>query len=134
MIYAYRLKNKAEKTGRVVEGFTIRQTWQFTSDDKAAVLKKWPTVAVIEAKDIKEAKAAVDEYEKSDKPDGEAETGIPDGTSVDPENPLVKELAGKNLSELKDFAKANGFEEAEYSRLTRSKLIEYIVLGMSSKG
>jgi len=137
MIYAYRLKNKAEKTGRVVEGFTVRETWQFTSDGKAAVLKKWKNVAVIEAQDIQTAKKDVDAYDKSDKPEtaaeGEAEIGIPEGTGIDANDPIAVELAEKSLAELKDYARANGFDEAEYSTLTRSKLIEYIVLGMNSK-
>ena len=135
MVYAYRLKDRAEKTGRVVEGFTVRGTWQFTSDGKAAVLKKWEKVAVVEAGDIQAAKKAVDAYDKSAKPEpeGESETGIPEGTAVNADDPLAKELAGKSLAELKEFAKANGFDEAEYSRLTRSKLIEYIVLGMGPK-
>ena len=138
MIYAYRLKDAAEKTGKVFDGLTVRQTWQFSSDPKIAVLKKWSKVVVLEAQDIQAAKAEAAAYDKGAKPQeapgtGDAETGIPEGTGVDPNDPLVKELAKKNLSELKEFAKANGFDEGEYSRLTRSKLIEYIVLGMAAK-
>jgi hypothetical protein len=139
MIYAYRLKDRNSKeTGRVVEGFTVRHTWQFTSDPKAASLKNWGKVSVLEAKDITALKQDVDAFDKGLKdvparvqPD--AEVSDPQNTALDSGDPLVKELEGKSLTELKDFAKTHGFDEAEYSKLTRSKLVEYIVLGMRNK-
>jgi hypothetical protein len=133
MVYAYRLKDQNSKeTGRVVEGFTIRHTWQFTSDPKAVILKKWPKVSVLEGKDITSLKKDVDAYDKGHK-DTAPEVEAGSGASLDLNDPLVKELEGKNLAELKDYAKAHGFDEAEYSKLTRSKLVEYIVLGMRDK-
>jgi hypothetical protein len=144
MIYAYRLKDRNSKeAGRVVEGFTIRHTWQFISDPKAVALKKWPKVSVVEAEDIASAKKAVDvcdEKQKNITSDPQPES---DDTSYqsaaaevfvpDMNDPQAKELGGKTLNELKDYAKAHGFDEAEYSKLTRSKLVEYIVLGMREK-
>jgi hypothetical protein len=144
MIYAYRLKERNSKeTGRVVEGFTIRHTWQFTSDPKAASLKKWAKVSVVEAEDITSVKKAVDVYDKGQKDatnnpqpesgDASAQSTAAEASMPDLNDPLARELEGKTLNELKDYAKAHGFDEAEYSKLTRSKLIEYIVLGMREK-
>jgi hypothetical protein len=144
MIYAYRLKDRDSKeTGRVVEGFTVRHTWQFTSDPKAASLKKWGKVSVLEAKDITTLKQDVDAFDKGQKDvpaeaRPEAEVSVPQNTAFDNSaqdsgDPLVKDLEGKSLAELKDFARIHGFDEAEYSKLTRSKLVEYIVLGMRNK-
>jgi hypothetical protein len=136
MIYAYRLKDRNSKeAGRVVEGFTIRHTWQFTSDPKAVALRKWPKVSVVEAENITSAKKSVDACDKEQKESGDAsaQNTAAEASMLDLNDPLARELEGKTLNELKDYAKAHGFDEAEYSKLTRSKLIEYIVLGMREK-
>jgi hypothetical protein len=137
MIYAYRLKNlKPDEKGRVVEGFTIRHTWQFTSDPKASSLEKWESVLVLKAQDIASVKKAVDASEKERKSAVKAEqSGLDDDLQLGEilTDPSAKELEGKSLAELKEYAKSHGFDEAEYSKLTRSKMIEYIVLGMRNK-
>jgi hypothetical protein len=141
MVFAYRLKDKNSKEkGRSVEGFAIRHTWQFTSDQKVASLKKWNAVSVLEAKDIATLKKDVDAYDKGQKAETKAEKSedSPQGDdagegSVDSDDPLYADLKDKSLSELKEFAKARGFDEDEYSRLTRARLLEYIVLGMREK-
>jgi hypothetical protein len=141
MIYAYRLRDqKSDEKGRVVEGFTIRQTWQFTSDPKAASLERWKSVSVLKAQDISSAKKAVDVFDKEQEASVQTDQLESDSQPADLEDfaglsadPLAKELEGKSLAELKEYAKFHGFDEAEYSKLTRSKMIEYIVLGMRNK-
>jgi hypothetical protein len=142
MIYAYRLKDQDPKEkGRVVEGFTVRYTWQFTSDPKAVSLKNWGKVSVLEAKDVLSLKKAVETYDREQK-DTASKSRIETSASQsavfgdavsDSGVPLAKDLEGKSLGELKDFAKAHDFDEAEYSKLTKSNLIEYIILGMRNK-
>lgn len=136
MIYAYRLKDRNSKEkGRVVEGFTVRHTWQFTSDTKAAVLKKWDAVLVFEAADITAVKKEIDAHD-SEGDGGNAADGGNDGPSEADEpsgNVPAGPLENLSIAELKDYAKSHGFDEAEYSKLTRSKLIEYIMLGMRGK-
>jgi hypothetical protein len=144
MVYAYRLKDRDSKeTGRVVEGFTVRRTWQFTSDPKAAALKKWAKVLAVEAEDITSVKKAADTCDKEQKgmtggPQPEsgntsAQSIAAEASMPDLNDPLAGELEGKTLNDLKGYAKAHGFDEAEYSKLTRSKLVDYIVLGMREK-
>jgi len=135
MIYAYRLKDKTGEAGKTFDGITVREAWQFTSDAKVAVLKKWEKVAVLEAENIQAAKKAAAEYDESAKPSSEEkddEYSLPDALQG-LNDPLANELAPKTLSEIKAFAKANGFDEAEYSKLAKSKLIEYVVLGMATR-
>jgi len=134
MIYGYKLKDGSEKDC-MVEGVVVKKTWQYSSDEKVASLSKWTDkVSVIRADNIQTAKEKAKKYD-----DGNASLRtLEDVTeeipsSLNAEDPLVKELVAKSFSELKDFAKANGFDESEYSKLTRSKLIEYIALGMNDK-
>jgi len=129
MVYAYRLKSPKEGKGCAVEGIAVASEWKFTADPKiSAALRKWPDkVLVMEAGDIASLKANTQAFDKGEPDSGEE---IPAGIA---DSPLARELAGKTLAELKEFAKANGFDEAEYSRLTKTKLVEYIVLGMSAR-
>jgi len=127
MVYAYRLK-KTDDAGRVVEGFSIRHTWQYSSNPKAEALSKWPMVAFLQASDIKALKAEIDKYEKGAK---ESKPGNGDSSpdpALMPDANLSEKLNAMNLSELKQYAKENGFPESEYSTFTRSKLIEYLLL------
>jgi hypothetical protein len=137
MIYAYRLKDGKSKKNCMVEGFTVKGTWQFVSDKKVSALKKWPEkVIVIEAEDIGTVKRKAEAYDKEEKTSESNGAGMPEAPKSAPVNadtPLAKELSEMSLAELKDFAKANSFDEAEYSRLSKSKLLEYIVLGMGNK-
>jgi hypothetical protein len=130
MVYAYRLRDRSSKEiGRVVEGFTVKHTWQFTSDAKAASLKKWKTVSILESNTLDSLKKEIDAYDKEQKKSEKESQNLP-GHS---EDPLVIELEEKSPAELKEYAASHGFDEAEYSKLTKSKLIEYIVLGMREK-
>jgi hypothetical protein len=142
MVFAYRLKDGGSKEkGRSVEGFVIRHTWQFTSDPRAALLKKWDTVSVLEAKDIATLKKDVGDYDEKQKieaaemrrSDETSQTDFSGGPSIGSDDPLYADLKDKTLLDLKEFAKSHGFDEAEYSRLTRTKLIEYIILGMRER-
>jgi len=134
MVYAYRLKGrKKEGKGCSVESVAVAGEWKFTSDSKiSAALRKWPgKVLVLEAEDIASLKAKTQAYDSGDTgSDGDPSKKIPSGIS---DSPLAKELEGKTLAELKEFAKEHGFDEAEYSRLTKTGLVEYIVLGMSAR-
>jgi hypothetical protein len=139
MVYAYRLKDRNSKEqGRVIEGFAVRHTWQFTSDAKVAVLKKWDAVLLLEAGDITALKKEADARDKEAKEDAAggsntAHSEISGNSPAAQGSSQFADLESLPLAELKDYAKAHGFDEAEYSKLTRSKLVEYIVLGMRGK-
>jgi len=141
MVYGYRLKDGTEKkTGKSFDGVIVKSDWQFTSDVKTAdLLKKWAEkVTVIEGENIQSVKAEavnVDAKpsERAESPDGKKEEeteNITVGKESD-DSSLRKELSLKSFSSLKDFAKNNGFDETEYSQLSREELIEYILMGFN---
>lgn len=132
MVYAYRLK-KTDDSGRVIEGFGVRRTWQYSSDAKVKVLEKWAPVVFLEAGDIKALKSKIDEYEKNGRPPEEKtpEPAVPAPSSETGE--LSEKLNKLNLTELKQYAKDSGFPEAEYSAFTRSRLIDYLLLAASPR-
>ena len=136
MAYAYRLKN-AKDAGRVIEGFGIRRTWQFSSDPKTEKLGKWPMVAFLKADNIKVLKGQIDEYEQEDhneQPAQGAEGGSGSKSGLpSADGGLKSKLDAMNLTELKQFARDNGLDEAEYSTLTKSKLAEYLLLAVPEK-
>jgi len=131
MVYAYRSKNTSDQ-GRVIEGFGIRRTWQYSSDPKVKVLSKWsPKVVLLEANDITSLKALINKYEKETKGEPAGESPDSSGQPGSGERVLQTKLNAMNLSELKQFAKEKGLPEAEYSAYTRSKLIEYLLLAVN---
>jgi hypothetical protein len=134
MVYAYRLAKKNDQ-GRVIEGFGIRRTWQYTSDEKVEILSKWSQVVLLKANDIKALKTLIGEFEKNDKgrPAGESSPVQDPAPISDVPEGLKEKLEGMNLPELKQFAKDKGLPESEYSGFTRTKLIEYLLLALSEK-
>ena len=120
MVYAYRLKEQKDKP-KVIEGFGVRQAWQYSSDPKVKVLANWKQVVFLEAGDIKALKASIAEYEKNPRAEPSASGELRD------------RLNAMSLSELKEYARERGLPEAEYNTFTKPKMVDYLVLAAPEK-